>query len=353
MHFQKRKGFCYILRTLAIFAVVIILISPIIKSLFIQLNEDYVEDFDSLVKIVEQSHPAFEIGKLPQNYEVQKEEIREMIADMNNHEDFPILVSRYLTLLNDSHTKLLQPLVDDYYFLEIKPYALTKDDQLYKFDESKQEFEDEILTIGGIAIESIYKTIDLYVPAENQVNRNYNHNLYVTNKEILKLSGGVIDEESLFGNNTYSTKVTFSKVDKPANEIVEKVLMFTDESLSKNEKSVEQISSKKLDDVYYVDLNVCLDNAKMEKEIKKLKDAIDSGFYKIIIDVRDNSGGNSEACRKLLNAMGIEIPVVGEYVRYSTLAHKTYGVYPLTGSEMIEADLSAAIPNPNIQLVVL
>ena len=353
MRSQKIKRIVHIGLILAASAMLLGFFSMMVNTSFMLSNEECVEDFDRLVKTIEETHPAFELGRMPTDYETQKQNIRALIMDMANQDDYTMLVSRYLTLLNDAHTKLIQPWVVDDYFLEIKPYALAKGDTLYVVSEDRREYEDEILTIGGIEVERIFETIDLYMPAENQTARDENHNVYATNKAILKLSGCAVEEESLMGNNTYSTKVTFSKVDKSMDEVTEKVMKFTDESITENKDSVGQISSKKLGDVYYVDMNVCLDNAKLDKEISKLKEAIDSGFYKIIIDVRDNSGGNSEACRKLLNAMGMEIPQVGEYVRYSPLAQKANDAYPLTGNATIEADFSAAKPNSKIQLVVL
>ncbi len=318
-----------------------------------QSNEDYIEDFNSLVGTVEQTHPAFEIGSLTKDYQGQKNAILRQISVMTNPEDFSLLVSRYLTLLNDNHTRLLQPIIEDRYFLAIKPECHAKDGQLYLTHENNPQVTEKIISIGGISIENVYNTIDRYLPAENQTARDYNHNLFATNRELLRLSGCVIENHSSFGDEKISTKVAFSRVGDLAGEHVVREVPFSVQSLGSFKPSMDQISSKKLGDIYYIDMNLCFDNSKMGHEIEKLKAAIDSGIYKIIIDVRDNSGGNSEVCRKILSAMGMEIPIVGEYVRYSPLAHAANADYPITGSSTVEARINAAIPNSKIQLVVL
>ncbi len=350
---HKNRLLVFIFLVLSLIAALLFYWNFTVHSQLIQSNDKYIEDFNGLVDTLEQSHPAFEMAKLPQDYEVQKKAIQGLISVMTHKEDFPLLVSLYLSLLNDSHTRLLKPIINDHYFLEIQPDCHAQNKQLYFTSKSEPETKEEILTIGGIPIKDIYKTIDRYVPAENQLARDYNHRLYATNREILWLSGCVIETESLLGDQTIETKGTFSKVGELADEPMERDLKFSVQSIPDFKPSMEQIASKKLEDVYYLDMNLCLDNSKMAGEIEKLRRAIDSGFYKIIIDVRDNAGGNSEVCRKLLNAMGMENPTMGEYVRYSPLAHEAYKVYPITGNSNIEADVNVAIPNSKIQLVVL
>ena len=82
-----------------------------------------------------------------------------------------------------------------------------------------------------------------------------------------------------------------------------------------------------------------------------------SGTSKVVIDVRGN-GGNSDACLQLLNAMDMEAPSYGSYVRYSELALDQYQPYKrgytkTEGSDAQVPDLSTAKANPKIKLVVL
>jgi C-terminal processing protease CtpA/Prc len=50
-----------------------------------------------------------------------------------------------------------------------------------------------------------------------------------------------------------------------------------------------------------------------------LKDSLKAGVTKVIIDVRNNPGGDSSACTQLLEAQGMKAPNYGTYIRYSAL----------------------------------
>lgn len=78
-------------------------------------------------------------------------------------------------------------------------------------------------------------------------------------------------------------------------------------------------------DIFYIDMNVCIDNSNLNKVADDLSKAVKGGIDKVIIDIRNNPGGNSLACESLLNAMGMEAPNYGVYVRNSDLVKANYG----------------------------
>lgn len=77
-------------------------------------------------------------------------------------------------------------------------------------------------------------------------------------------------------------------------------------------------------DIFYIDMNVCIDNSNLNKVADDLSKAVKGGIDKVIIDIRNNPGGNSLACEALLNAMGMEAPNYGVYVRNSDLVKANY-----------------------------
>lgn len=107
-----------------------------------------------------------------------------------------------------------------------------------------------------------------------------------------------------------------------------------------------------INDIYYIDMNICEVNNNLESQVSKLRKAIENGVTKVIIDVRDNPGGNSMACIKLLQAMDMNIPSYGMFVRYSELAHEKYGL-PSEGFEQYNLDKTTVKRNDKIQLVLL
>ena len=99
-------------------------------------------------------------------------------------------------------------------------------------------------------------------------------------------------------------------------------------------------------------MNTCDVNQNLEAQVEELKKAIREGFTKVIIDVRDNREEDSEACTKLLKAMGMNPPSYGGYIRYSDLASKQRNVRS-EGFMQYDPDKTKAKRNENIQLVVL
>ena len=80
--------------------------------------------------------------------------------------------------------------------------------------------------------------------------------------------------------------------------------------------------------------------------------AINQGCDKVIIDVRGNGGGNSNACVRLLDAMEMEPPQYGMFIRYSPEAKEQVGYLRKSGTFRWHASQKSKT-NEAVNLVVL
>jgi len=72
----------------------------------------------------------------------------------------------------------------------------------------------------------------------------------------------------------------------------------------------------------------------------------------VIIDVRDNPGGNSSACSKLLDTINITPGSFGATIRFSKLAQETYGYAKSKGYVTYDRS-NEVVKNNDINLYVL
>lgn len=225
-------------------------------------------------------------------------------------------------------------------FLNLDCYAVGGD--LFLLNEDGTLSQQRITQIGGISINKIFEIVQTYFAAENDTAKDLNNNIWTLNREVLKLAGCHIS------NSSVDVDITINK----NGVISEKKIEFIKRDINQSYNYSTEIESKMINDILYIDMNICNVNKILENQIVKLKEAVENGTNKIIIDVRDNPGGNSLACEKLLDAIDMGIPNYGVYVRYSELAHKQRRV-PIKGFEQYEPDKSTAKRNENIELVVL
>lgn len=317
--------------------IVFICVSLILLQTGCSKNQNLLEDALNLINVVEDTHPAFALEDISDNYEQGKQQFIDSITKDTTKNEFTYLVRKYLTLLQDGHTKIQRG--TNKKFLDLDYYVLGEELLLLNRDGSLSE--SKVTQIGGVSTNMIYTTVQIYFPAENETASALNNNMWATNYEILKLAGCDLSKKSV--------DITIDQ----NGVISENKIKFIKKDIYKSYKYSTEIESKIINDIFYIDMNICKDNKKLENQVIKLKEAVQNGITKIIIDVRDNPGGNSEACEKLLNAMDMSSPSYGIYVRYSELVNKKYATVPLEGFEQQDPDKTTAKRNENIELVIL
>ena len=298
------------------------------------------EDAQHLIDILEQTHPAFALNAVPDGYQAAKEAL---LAQAQKPDctvyDLTWAMMAYTASLGDEHTRI-DP------FGGVPQAALdvawvADGEHLYLLAANGAVTKAEVISVGGVPTETLFAVIDRYVASENQAGRDINHAEWATSPAMLVKAGA-----AFLADNTLTLEV------KDNGQTTTRTVGLTIDADSEAESV---ITTQMMGQVMYVDFNQCQDGTEMQQAVAALGKAVQSGTRQVIIDVRGNSGGNSDTCVQLLKAMGMEPPHYGAYVRYSPLAKGTYpDKYAQdSGGDRYAPQPEAAKANPNVQLVVL
>lgn len=310
----------------------------------------YYEDAIALVDTLESTHPAFimedeeiqamdsNLPKLPENYETEKERYLETASRTEDRTEFLWATKRYLTTLEDGHTIVRDTTIHSY----LKGEYRYQNEKLYLMDGTSVTPK-YLTAIGGVPIEKIKEFADLYYVAENEAARKKNYETAALGRDIFTFAGCTMKENGI--------EATYYNEETQAEE--KEFVPFQKKNLQDCYNYKEQITSEMIGNVYYVDLNVCLDFYQVRDEAKKMAEAVQNGVDKFIIDVRNNPGGQSNACTGLINALGMEPTGFGIVERNSELSCKLGNTSYKEGFAGWGRDLSYGKKNPNIKLVVL
>lgn len=305
-----------------------------------QIKIDYSTDALLAVTEIENTHPIFITGELPDNYNDFRDEYLTRTSEPLTKTEFLLATQKYLTILSDGH--MGGGLFKDGLFIDID--WVSENSSIYLLNENGTPSETEVIEIGGVALKDIMEQVDLYYYAENDAAQQRQYSVYCRQEEMLSLAGCQYSGKSVMltvqNNNTTS--------------MIECKLVFRtrlSEYYGKN--PIYIIKHRMIDDVFYIDLRIFQNDKSIDDTASAIKDAIENGIYKFIIDIRDNGGGDSIVGEKLLDAMGMSVPSYGCYIRFSELSEKQRG--ESGGEEVVyyEPTTKSAQSNNNISLSIL
>lgn len=289
-------------------------------------------DRQQLMDYVESVHPFFVDGSDQTAYLAAKEAYLSETSAAMSVDAFMGATARYLTIFGDGHTRLSWQYGD-----EVAIYHGYRDGQMYFADETGVT-ELTITAVDDVPMEQILATIDSLFPAENEMAVAKNYNYYFTSENLLKMAGVNVDKDAF----------TVSLSDGSTREC----RWF--EPVETADSSAEPWGNKAGwdGDIFVVEFVECADDDNLKAIARELEQAVDSGCTKVIIDVRGNGGGSSNACERLLNAMGMKAPTYGMLVRYSQQAKEQVGYLRSSGTGLMKPN-PAARQNDKVNLVVL
>ena len=301
------------------------------------LSPDKIQaDANQLVSIVESTHPAFSLNALPAGYADAKNTFLSSASREMSVDDFTWLTRAYLSSLQDGHTSI--SFSSSIQCLDVK--WLADGNKLYLLDDSGKLSGRQVTEIGGVSVAQIFQTVGQIFAAENDAGRDANDTLFSVCEAVLVKAG--------VSNNTDHVTLTLQEADQTTKQD----FAFIQKDPYDVYNSADIVSSKIIGDVFYIDLNKCQTGTELDSTITKLKNTVATGVKKVIIDIRDNPGGDSESCIALLEAMGMKVPDYGVYIRFSTLAAQS-GYSQKSGSSSSLPKPGAAKPNSRIELAVL
>lgn len=316
--------------------------TPLAPSEISVSAEDCALDAAELAATLERTHPLFLTEPYPEAYQSARDVFLASAPDCKTQADFRLAVSLYLNSLNDGHTGVRrQSNAFAPSYAQIGVAALGSD--LFLLDDNKQLTSETVTAVGGVSVADIFSVVDAYFPAENQTAKDASHSKRMLNYDLLALAGCALAEDAVTvtiedGGQTREESVSFGE------EPVLRTNYYSEDTVA---------STEQMGDVFYLDFNVCDKGAALNAACRQLKAALRGGVSKVIVDARDNPGGNSNACEQILGVMGMRVPSYGALRRNSPLAAKQRGYGRKDGFVEYSRSLDGAKQNPNVSLIVL
>ena len=289
----------------------------------------YEEDAEYLVKTIEDTHPCFVLDAVPEGYETAKEEYLEAVKGVGSEVEFYFASMRFTAVFNDGHTSLSMLGAGMTKVLEMN--HVWQDGSQWLTNESDVITGEKIISMGGVSIDEIWSSYREILPMENDSAYNFYDEMILMDSLL-----------NYVGVDTSADKLTVI-VEKDGQQYEKNFGYYPFEEFIAAQNSITTISYEMIDDVFYIDMNRCVVDDNLNVVCAALEEAVANGQEKVIIDVRGNSGGDTAADVKILNAMGMTNPSYTHYIRVS--GTDLYNIAEQSNTE--------AVQNPNVQLIVL
>lgn len=289
------------------------------------------EDRNKMINIMESTHPIF-LEEVPKEYEEAKNKfIKDTKTEMTIGE-FQLALSKYTSSIEDGHTGIGFKVAN---FLDINWKYIDKN--LVLLDDNNKPTNKIVTSINNVSVEDIIKVIDETFPAENHVDE-YVNNSSMSKEKLVLTSAGVDTSKDIVlsikdGKSNYEMKVEFKGYDR-------------------YNKSNYDIYAKSIDEnTAYIKLGICEVNDNLKKVTTYLNNNLDN-LKNVIIDVRDNPGGDSTAFEMILESLKIKAGSFGGVKRYSKLVKENLLEDKSSGYENFKRS-NDVVKNDDIKLYVL
>lgn len=297
-------------------------------------SEQAASDRDLAIQFLENVHPYFVTHDDLSAYEHAKQTYIDSTSKELTVGAFQAATAKYFCFFKDGHTNIRWT---ETMYLDLK--QMYKDGKTYCLEDGS--ISDKYIThMGHIPIKDIYNAIDQSIPSENPMGLQCNRENYLMGKNFLQYAAGVkIEENSLditFSDGS-ANKYSFCKSNDSA---------FADYAVPLNTWQMDN-------DIFVINFKECTDDENLMKITEALKKALQQGCEKVIIDARGNSGGNSNACLRLLNAMDMTPPEYDVLIRYSPEANEQRGYASQSDETYHRKGSDESHRNENIRLAVL
>lgn len=297
--------------------------------------EEVRADREQCIRIVEETHPYFITAEEQSGYAAAREHYVAATNGPMTAGDFQSATAEFLCFFGDGHTGVRW--VEEEYLNLPQVYA---DGKTWNVDENGVRLH-SVETIGGVSVNEVYAAIDRIFPAENEMARQRNRQQRITGRNILTLAGAAIQDDTVTVTFSDGVEAEYTFRQPVSNAVT-------------SQEGSGPINRGYMDgDVFVVDFNQCNDDDEMKAIAADLKNAVDHGQTKVIIDVRGNPGGSSNACTRLLNAMGMAAPQYDVLVRFSPLAQQGRGYFRQSGEFCFTGSDAAVKRNESVRLAVL
>ena len=296
-------------------------------------------DAMQLVGHLENVHPMF-LESSQVDYTLAKQEYLRDTAVSMTTEQFHLLCMRLVASIHDGHTRM-----DILTHQRLDANVEWKGGKAFFVHSTG---EDEVLSIGGVTSEALRQTVQEYFGVEND-----SHEKRILQDEALSMpiltAAGVVEQSP-------------SKVKAVVlRDGIEYSLLWSVTTLRNEERSVpSSISARTIEDYVLVEFvgNHFVPNEDLESAMAYVKDRLEEGWSKVILDARQYTGGNSAVGELVLQSLGMRPASYGVVLRYSAeladqRAHLSDEYAPTVGFYRKEPSMDTVVRNDDIELYML
>ncbi|MCL2404004.1 MAG: S41 family peptidase [Defluviitaleaceae bacterium] len=303
------------------------------------MSISYLEDAQLLVKWVEAMHPIFYFNEIPSEYDGKRDAYLKAVSHPMAKWHFIFETMKYLTAMHDGHMGSGYSLFGPDSSMIDTEIIYTKN-RLFVSNNGKPG--DEIIAIGGVPATKILETVKMLTFAENIHAQKRQYERMCRFVQILEYAGCA---------TTNPISITLQGTDEYTQE---SAIIAQNQLPSAKIKNDYIIRHEVRNDIFIIDLREFTPHQCIDDTCEEIKKAIKNGIKKFIVDVRGNSGGNSNVGEALLSAMGMKAPQYGMYEVVSDYVIGRWGgEKPENGTRYHAPNPGCAVINENIQLVVL
>ncbi|MBO6524945.1 MAG: hypothetical protein JJ971_14020 [Balneolaceae bacterium] len=258
-------------------------------------REQLVQDLDYFTESLIQIHPNPFAYYEKERFEKAVDSVKSNLPDQLNRIEFAKRIIPLSTLLNDGHTEIDTPIEEYNSFKEsgfIFPYQVSIDQNQISIlvsDQNEAE-EKKVLSINGISTDELLKEMRTYTSAELASFQDI-----VIEKRFAKFIWFILGEVESFEVELKGDSETLliKKADKDSgNQIRNKDVVIPNHSFRISEELNTGI----------LEFNSMVRKDEFDQLLKlSFKEMEERNIKKLIVDLRENSGGNSELGTSLLN----------------------------------------------------
>ncbi len=255
-------------------------------------KEEWIEDLNYFVEKLETLHPNPYKNFNKEDFYKKIEELKNKSDNLNSDNMFRS-ISFLVALLKDAHTSLT--LTTNYYEIPTKFKLIENKVYIVNTNElDKEALFKEVIFINNTPIDMFIKNLEQYISYETDAFKNNQLGKLLSNPSLLKRLG-LIDIDTyniIYNNDGKSNYIQYSY-----NELLDSG--FNQEEKFYDFKYIEEQKA------LYIKYRSCKEdeNYKIEDFIKDIDESMNLGVDKIIVDIRQNMGGDSKVIKPLIKKL--------------------------------------------------
>ena len=302
-------------------------------------KDEVYADAMQLIGHLESVHPMF-LEPSQGDYVLAKQEYMRDTAESMTTEQFHLLSMRLLASFHDGHTGVL---------------ALSRQrldaNVVWQGDKAilvHSMGEDEVLSIGGVTPAELRKTVQEYYGLENDSHEKKILHDVALSMPILTAAGVVEQSPSKVAVTVLRGGIEYS-------------LLWSVTSRRSGEQNLSSsISARTIEDYVIIEFigGHFLPNEDLDNALAYLKDRLEEGWSKVILDARNYLGGNSAVGELVLQALGMRPAAYGFVMKHSAeladqRAHISDEYAPTEGFYHKEPSMTPVVRNDDIELYMI